>query len=217
MKQQSDLNDELLIAFSDSARSLLHSRSPVTRMRQFRHQLPNFDRSMWQEIADAGWTSTLISEDLDGLSLGLEAACAIAQEIGRNPMPEPYLAGAVQASLLLNSLEASSLRDDLLRMIASGEKVIGVAWQTSLSATSQIDHDDLMIKQEGERVTINGTRHWVYPAQADGWLLVCHQAKKYSGYLPVVKRSVKKHISDSRGPPQVDVRIAFAVKNRATL
>lgn len=168
-----DEQRQLIQAFSDSARNFLHARSPLTRLRDLRNTSPGYERAVWLLMAEAGWNGLLISEDEGGLDLGLSAVSAIAREVGKNPMPEPYLAAAIQPSALLNALEPSSLRSTLLQKIASGEEIIGVAWQSAAGSTDLSANDDIRVHNDGETITITGTRQWVYPADADSWLVVC--------------------------------------------
>src|SRR5690606_13229797 len=67
-------------------------------------------------------------------------------------------------AIVLNALPQSELRDELLSNIASGAAVAGVAWQS--------DSNHLTHNEDGDDVVLNGERQWVYPARADGWLIV---------------------------------------------
>ena len=89
--------DDSIRAFSESARAFLEAKSPLVRLRAMRGTSPGFDKDIWRAMAEAGWTAMLAPESLGGLDLGVEAVSAIAQEVGRHPLPEPFIAGAVQA------------------------------------------------------------------------------------------------------------------------
>jgi alkylation response protein AidB-like acyl-CoA dehydrogenase len=157
---------EMEAAIRESAHDILRAVSPVTRLRELRDSDPGYERSVWDKIAEAGWTGVLVDQDFGGMGLGLRAACAIATEVGRNPLPEPYMAGAWHASAILNGLPQSALRDELLSNVASGSAIIGVAWQGTEKAGR------VTSKEEGDGYILSGERHWVYPARADGWLVI---------------------------------------------
>lgn len=156
---------EVVAAIQESAHGMLRSLSPLSRLRKLRGTEPGFDRAVWFKLAEAGWTGIFIDEAFGGMDLGLRAACAIAAEVGKHPLPEPYLSGSWHASLLLRALPSTSLRDELLTKLAGGDLVIGVAWQAGENVTP------LTINASGDMLTISGVRHWVFPAHADGWLL----------------------------------------------
>lgn len=157
---------EMETAIRESAHGILRSVSPITRLREWRGSDPGYERSVWAKLAEAGWPGVFVDEAYDGMGLGLRAACAIAIEVGRHPLPEPYMAGAWHASLLLNALPESALRDELLSSLATGSAVIGVAWQNASGAAALTQEDS------GGELSLNGERHWVYPARADGWLVL---------------------------------------------
>lgn len=130
-------------AFGDSAKDFLQTVSPLSRIRSLRDTNPGYERGVWQKMAEAGWTGLLIPEALGGLGLGLGAATAVAIEVGKHPIPEPFIACAIETVTLLTALPATPLRDSLLSQIASGDLIVGVAC----------------------------TRDRVYPGGADGWLV----------------------------------------------
>ena len=178
-----NLNDSSVAkAFAESARDLLLTESPLTRLRRLRGTVPGFERQTWQTLANAGWTSILIPEALDGLGLGMREAGAVAEEIGRHPLPEPFIAAAVQASTLLSRLPASALRDRLLRGVSQGELIIGLAWQEN---ADQIDpgRPTTVASLEAGQHCLRGMKDWVTPGQgADGWLVSALQNEEIALY-----------------------------------
>src|SRR5690625_754754 len=151
----------LLKAFADSARDFLQKISPTERIRTFRGKTPNFENSVWQELASAGWNGLLIDEDDGGLGLGVAELSAIAGEIGRQLMPEPFLAGAIMPSALLSVLPDSPIRTQLNQAIASGEMVLGIARQTQMGSSDLSNHGELEIVDVGSHLRLSGTFKWV--------------------------------------------------------
>lgn len=163
---------QLQRAFGDSARDFLNTVSPISRIRDLRDTEPGYEREVWQKIAEAGWTGLLIPESLGGLGLGLSPATAIAVEVGEHPLPEPYIASAIQAVSMLLALPVSPLRDELLGDIAAGRLIAGVAWQEQTNAAANDEWTTTATSNAGTAV-ISGTKLWVYPGKADGWLVTC--------------------------------------------
>jgi alkylation response protein AidB-like acyl-CoA dehydrogenase len=158
-------------AFRDSARDFLADMAGPPRLREQRQSVPGFDRRVWAQIAEAGWTSILIPEDFGGLGLGLRELLAVVEEIGRRPLPEPFIAAGVHPVALLMELPSSALRDELLAAVASGKRLIGVAWQEK---SGELEPDTLRtsVHEDGGAI-LSGSKQWVAPGQgADGWLVV---------------------------------------------
>jgi alkylation response protein AidB-like acyl-CoA dehydrogenase len=177
------LNDSSIAkAFSDSARDLLLTESPLTRLRRMRGIVPCFERQSWQSLANAGWTSILIPEAQGGLGLGLREAGAVAEEIGRHPLPEPFIAAAVQISAALVRLPASELRDRLLKGVSQGELIIGLAWQEHADEIEPGRPSTVATLEDGQHC-LRGMKDWVTPGQgANGWLVSALQGNEMALY-----------------------------------
>jgi Acyl-CoA dehydrogenases len=163
---QATTDQEMEAAIREGAKDILQAVSPIKRLRELRGTDPGYERAVWAKLAEAGWMGVFVEEAHGGMGLGLDAACAFASEVGRNPIPEPYLSGAWHAGLVLSALAQSSLRDQLLASVASGETIIGVAWQGKEGSAG------VSVNADGERLSLNGERQWVFPARADGWLVI---------------------------------------------
>lgn len=147
--------------FEDSAQHWTQSRSPLSRLKILRDRSPCFERPIWREMAQAGWAGILVPETLGGLGLDIECAGAICKAIGENPIPEPFIAGAIQAVVALLGSSAGGLRDSLLTDIAMGEKIVGLA-----------GGDEVRGEASEEGWILSGEARWVMPgAGADGWLV----------------------------------------------
>ena len=159
-------------AFADSARDLLQSLSPLSRLRESRSAAPRFDKPIWARLAEAGWTSILAPEDLGGLGLGLRHACAVAEQVGRHPLPEPFLGAAIQTVSLLAALPSGEQRDALLAAVISGEMLVGTAWQ---ECTGQLEPEESLATRAAHfkgNYKLDGSKRWVAPGTgADGWLV----------------------------------------------
>ena len=172
MAQTDDLTPADSIAeFQNSARDFLRSQAPVARLRKLRGTAPGFEREMWKSIAEAGWTGVLVSEADGGLGLGLRVACAIAEEVGRNPISEPFIAGAVQSVVALLATPASALKSELTASLVAGHALFGLAWQERLGQLGPLPLETVATRS-GASVRIRGCKRWVVPGSgADGWLV----------------------------------------------
>lgn len=74
----------------DQASSFLVARDAVGRARKVLETGKSSDLELWQEIADMGWTGTVLPEAYNGLDLSYLELCVISEEIGRKLAPIPF-------------------------------------------------------------------------------------------------------------------------------
>ena len=173
------LNASAIEAFRDSARDLLSRGNTTARVRQLRESETGFDRSAWQEIANAGWLGVLVAEQDGGLGLGLREMSAIAEEIGQRLLPEPLIAAGVQFAALVSGTPQSALRSVLLEQLVGGALVAGVAWQETLGQMQAQQTLATTALAQGDTLRLNGTKKFVTPAKgADGWVVLAKLAEQ---------------------------------------
>ncbi len=100
-----------------------------------------FDQSDWSEMQALGWHLLAVPEDAGGVGLGLVAAAAIQEEIGRAACPTP-LTGTLQATFVLREAAAANL----LTQVADG---------TSMALA--IHGEDGSLEPDSTDVTATGT------------------------------------------------------------
>ena len=170
--------DDSIGMFRDSARDVLSAGDQRQRVRALEETGGGFDRDTWRQLAELGWLSILVPEDDGGLGLGIAEVCAIATEVGRWLLPEPFVDAGVHPVALLALLPQGGVRDKLLAGIQSGEVVAGVAWQerageleagvpasTATAAGTTVD-----------AVSLSGQKRFIRPGTgADGWIVLAHR------------------------------------------
>ncbi len=185
------MTTDAIEAFRDSTRDFLGRANTIARLRALRGSSPGFERSAWQQIAHAGWPAVLVMEDDGGLGLGLREMTAIAEEVGQHLLPEPYIAGAVQAVAALSRTPQSVLRTALLEQIACGELIAGLAWQEKLGQLDTTVIDTVAVVSN-ETMRLDGVKRFVTPASgADGWLVLAAQSGvPVLGWVPATTAGV---------------------------
>lgn len=165
--------DETQRMLRDSVQDF-HQRQPAAaRVRRLREQAVPFDRSVWQAMAEAGWHSVLVPEDLGGLGLGPAEVCLIAGELGRGLAPEPYAASSVLVSQVLTVLAPASERArELLEAVTQGDQVLALAWQEKAN-DFELDTLGLQAEAAGSQWVLKGPdKRFIPMASAmDGFLL----------------------------------------------
>ena len=109
-----------------SARSIA-VRGDLARVRALRYVSPGFDRGVWTEMCEMGWSAIRVPEEKGGVGLSMVAYCALAEELGAALVPEPLI-GAVLAAALLDG--------EALERQTAGDWLVLPAWQDSRDAVS---------------------------------------------------------------------------------
>jgi len=170
------MSNDTVEAFRDSARDFLGRSDSISRLRSLRDSHDGFDRAAWQSLANAGWPAVFISEQDGGLGLHLREMSAIAEEVGKHLLPEPYIASTVQATVALSRSPQGALRSLLLEQLCAGELIAGLAWQEQLGQLS-CEQTTTTATSSGDGYTLNGIKRFVVPGPgADGWLVLAVQA-----------------------------------------
>jgi alkylation response protein AidB-like acyl-CoA dehydrogenase len=83
-----------------------------------------FDRGLWKQLAEMGFTGILADEADGGLGLGHVEVGIVLEEIGRNLTPSPFLITAVA---VVEALKGTALRERWLPGILAGDTVAALA------------------------------------------------------------------------------------------
>ncbi len=104
-------------ALRDVARSFLADKAPSTYVRSMMDDDRGFTDEFWSRLVDLGWTGVLVPEESGGAGLGLLEAVVLAEEMGKLPLPSPWLSASVCSALVAKHLGGNRVLD----AIASGE------------------------------------------------------------------------------------------------
>ncbi|CAN5714908.1 hypothetical protein BH09PSE5_BH09PSE5_23820 [soil metagenome] len=166
-------HDESMDMFRDSARDFLSADDQRQRVRQLEASGGGFDRDTWQQISELGWLSILVpeTENGPGLGLGIAEVAAIAIEVGRQLMPEPFIDAGVHPMAVLLRVPASGFRDALISEIQAGGTIAGVAWQES-AGELEPGNGLTSATRNGDVIVLSGHKRFVRPGiGADGWIV----------------------------------------------
>ena len=169
----SDGQQATIGAISDSAREFLAGHATLQRLRRMRGAA-GWERDTWQLIARQGWLGIALPESRGGLGLGWAEVCAVAEQVGRHLLPEPFVACGVQPVALCSRLPdtAAALPFDGL---ADGRIVAAVA-ATPEGGVADEGGPVLRPDPEGALLRLSGrVRHVAAPPDVDGWIVHAHQ------------------------------------------
>jgi alkylation response protein AidB-like acyl-CoA dehydrogenase len=114
-----------------SARALLARASASEHVRAAIEGPPGFDRRLWEQMVELGWTSLHIGPDLGGAGAGYAELGLVLHELGRAIVPSPFLSSAVLATSALMRSENDALASELLRALTSGDSIGSVAFASA--------------------------------------------------------------------------------------
>ena len=119
--------DEVLLR--DTAAGFFTEKAPVTALRALRDERDEtgFDRGLWSEMAEMGFTGVVIDEDHGGVDMGYMAAGLIAEHMGRNLSASPFLSTAIIAATALREGGSDEQKSNWLPKIAKGEAIFALA------------------------------------------------------------------------------------------
>ena len=190
MTNTAGLNDhsELAAMLRDSAADFCTRALQRSRLRALRGATPSFDRALWRQMAELGWTEIVVSSALGGLGLGARAASVVCRALGSVAAPEPMLETAVAAATLLAALHGT---EDLRQSLASGERVF-------VPALGTVDGDAFAMVHghaHGTGHLLNGTvaclplgpdaDDWLIPAMLAGQPAWFHVSPRAAGITAV--------------------------------
>ena len=103
-------------ALRETVRSYLTKSAPPAYVRQMIDDERGFTDAWWQGITDLGWPGLLIPESLGGAGLGMVDLVVLQEEMGKLPLPGPFLSSAVGGTLAALRLGD----EELLARLATG-------------------------------------------------------------------------------------------------
>ena len=132
---------------------------------------PGYDRDIWRDMAELGWTGLLVPERHGGSGLTVSDMALVAQRLAAHLSPEPLSTCAVLAARTLCRCEETPLAGSLLAQISSGETVAALAFQEHagqlLGSTS-----GCRISESGGSFELGGEKRFVAGgADADGFVV----------------------------------------------
>ena len=135
------------------------------------------DAAIWQGLTELGIPGLLVPEAKGGVGLGCMDAALVAERLGYNVTPAPFISSAVMAPL---ALVAAGGQDELLGEMVAGKSRVGIAFSESVGARA----DAGVTTTSGK---LNGKSLFVLDSDAD-WFLVAVAIDQSHNALYLVAR-----------------------------
>lgn len=126
----SGIDEEAQSAIREAADDYFLRSDALARSRQIRshdlEQQPSAQLKQWQDLISLGWPGLLVPEDLGGMHLSMRSAAEFFLAAGAQAAPEPTLAVAGLAALVLRQQSTAKARE-LLRHMVDGRCIPALA------------------------------------------------------------------------------------------
>lgn len=122
------LYDEAQLQIATEARRLLAARYSGQRLKDYLTAKGDWDRELWQVIAEQGWTAITYPEAHGGLGLGLIELGLIAEACGAVACGVPALIPSFGVGQAIARFGTDHLRGQWLPKLAAGEAIGAVAF-----------------------------------------------------------------------------------------
>ncbi len=115
------LNEEQVM-LRDSARDFLSAEWPVAKLRRMLDpsEADAAAGALWSTMAELGWAGLLVSEDNEGLGLGMFDLAVLMEEAGAALIPGTLHASGLLTAVALETLGSTAARQKYLPGIAEG-------------------------------------------------------------------------------------------------
>ena len=113
----------------EAAEGFLGENAPITHLRQLRddRDADGVSRNLWRAFGEMGLAGVIIPEAYGGSGLGAVEAGIVAEAIGRNLTPSPFLSTGLLAARALIDGGSETQQTDWLSRFAAGEAIAAVA------------------------------------------------------------------------------------------
>jgi alkylation response protein AidB-like acyl-CoA dehydrogenase len=162
----------------DSVNAFLGEHAPVAQLRGLRdsRDAAGFDRRLWRQFAEQGYSATLVPEAYGGLGLGAVEAGIIGEALGRTLAPSPFLSTAVLAARALARSGSEAQKTELLPAIAAAKVVIALAIdETSKHRPAAIA---TTAQRDGSGYRLDGLKTFVLDAHVADHLIVAARSSE---------------------------------------
>lgn len=158
-------DDEAMLR--DMARKMLDERLPLERLRTLVAAAPEpvydagerapWDKALWDEIVELGWTGLAIDEADGGSGVSLVGIAGMIEEAGRHALPSPLIA-TLSASLVLRAAGTAPARALMARIAGGAAASLAITNERGSWVPSDAP---LTAREEGGTIILNGTARFV--------------------------------------------------------
>jgi alkylation response protein AidB-like acyl-CoA dehydrogenase len=176
MNYDLDTEQKLL---KEGARYFLSKESNTTLVREMLKDEKGYSPGIWKKMADLGWMGILIPEEYGGHSeMSFIDLTVLLYEMGYACFPSPFFSTAVLGVVTLLEAGSDAQKQNLFPEVASGERILTLAWNESngtYSAQEILTRADL----QTDHYVLSGEKLFVPDAHVADTILCAARTKDF--------------------------------------
>lgn len=153
-----------------TAREFLTQRASTKVVRAVLDGAQPWDRALWREVSELGWTGLAVPEELGGSGLSPVELAVVLEEMGRALAPVPFLPTQIAARAVLEAGSAAQCAR-WLAPLAAGEQRASFAMAEERPGPA-VEDVRLVADRTPEGWRLCGAKWFVPDAAAADWLVV---------------------------------------------
>lgn len=166
--QLSYTDEEMMLA--DQARRYLQTEYSFGQ-RRTRQADGGHDPKVWSSFAEFGWLGLAFSNDYGGIGLGAVSILALAEEMGRALVLEPFLEAVIEAGTLIETGATPEHAAALIKPIIAGDSIVLLA-HTEADARFHPHHVEASATEKGGSIRLSGRKNRIAHAQSADTFIV---------------------------------------------
>ncbi|MDA9107556.1 acyl-CoA dehydrogenase family protein [Flavobacteriaceae bacterium] len=177
-----------------STKEFLDLKSPLSSLRDLRdNSYKTYDKELWMEMVEMGWTALTIPEKYNGLNFGYVGLGQLLEEMGRKLTLSPIVSTVLLSSTLISLSKNEILKAKLFQEIMNGSKLVSVAHEEGVHHNP--DMLNSLLSKKGERYVLNGNKNFVIDGSLSDYLIVSSKDESGSNTMLVLVDSKSDGIS----------------------
>jgi alkylation response protein AidB-like acyl-CoA dehydrogenase len=164
-----------------SARDFLDKECPESLVREMEEDENGYSPDLWRGMADLGWLGLVYPEKYGGGGGSILDMAILYEEMGRAMLPSPHLSTVVLCGLTILNAGSEEQKEELLPKIVNGDLILALALTEPESSWEGKAWDaegvSVGATADGDDYVIDGTKLFVYDANAANYLLCVTRTK----------------------------------------
>lgn len=155
----------------DTAASFVKKSSPVERFRGLRFGELGYDPKVWKQMGELGWLGVMFPEEVGGFGGSFVDASLVIEQLGKNLVPEPFMASVVLAGRAILLAGDATQRQRYLAPLCEGDHTLAFAYAEADSRHTSASVG-LRGGWDGDELVLQGAKTWVLGGHAAEHIVV---------------------------------------------